>query len=50
MREALVTVLETDNCEAGEHLSTTEVGPGNAPDSSARITEEINEPDVSGGN
>ena len=50
MREALVIVLEMDSCEAGEHLSAAKVGQGNAPDSFARITEEINEPDVSGGN
>ena len=49
-REALVAVLETNNSEAGEHLSVAEVGPGNENDSSARITEEINEPDVFGGN
>ena len=30
-REAPVAVLETDNSEAGEHLSTAEVGPGNEP-------------------
>ena len=30
-REAPATVLETDNSEAGEHLSTAEVGPGNEP-------------------
>ena len=49
-REALTAVLETDNSEAGEHLSAVEVGLGNELDSFARITEEINEPDVSGGN
>ena len=49
-REALPTVLEMDNSEAGEHLSTAEVGPSNVPNSFARITGEINEPDVSGGN
>ena len=46
-REALAAVLETDNNKAGEHLFAAEVGPGNEPDSSVRITEEINEPDVS---
>ena len=49
-REALAIVLETDNSEVGEHLSAAKVGPGNALDSSTRITEEINEPDVFGGN
>ena len=49
-REAPAAVLETDNSKAGEHFSTTEVGKGNEPDSFARITGEINEPDVSGGN
>ena len=34
-REAPVVVLETDNSEAGEHLSIAEVGPGNEPDFSA---------------
>ena len=43
-------VLETDNREASEHLFATEVGLGNEPDSFARITEEMNEPDVSGEN
>ena len=43
-------LLDTDNSKAGEHLSTGEVGPGNEPDSSARIIGEIKEPDVSGGN
>ena len=33
-REVSTTVLETDISEAGEHLSTTEVGLGNEPDSS----------------
>ena len=33
-REVPVTVLETDISEAGKHLSTTEVGLGNEPDSS----------------
>ena len=49
-REALAVVLETDNSEVGKHLSIVEVGQGNEPDSSARITEEINERDVSGEN
>ena len=30
-REAPAAILETDNSEAGEHLSTTEVRPGNKP-------------------
>ena len=49
-REALVAVLELDNSEVGEHVSAAEVGSGNEPNSSVRIIEEINEPDVSGGN
>ena len=49
-REALVAVLKTDNSEASEHLFATKVGPGNKHDSFARITREINEPDVSGEN
>ena len=34
-REAPAVVLETDNSEAGEHLSAVEVGSGNEPVSSA---------------
>ena len=34
-REAPALVLETDNNEAGKHLSVVEVGPGNKPDFSA---------------
>ena len=49
-REFLATVLEADISEVGEYLPSTEVRPGNEPDSSARIIEEIKEPDVSGGN
>ena len=49
-REALAIVLETDNSEVGEHLSDVEVGLDNEPNSSARITEEINELVVYGGN
>ena len=49
-REALAIVLETDNSEVGKHLSDVEVGLDNEPDSSARITGEINEPVVSGEN
>ena len=41
-REALATILEMDNSEAGKQLSTSKVGLGNALDSSARITREIN--------
>ena len=47
-REAPDVVLETDTSEAGEHFSAAEVGPGNEPDSFARITWEIKEPRVSG--
>ena len=49
-REALAAVLETDNSEADKHFSAPKVGQGNEPDFSVRITGEINEPDVSGGN
>ena len=49
-REAPAAVLETDNSKAGEHLSAVKVGPGNESDSSSRITGDIKEPDVSGGN
>ena len=31
-REAPAAVLEMDNSEAGKHLSTAEVEPGNEPD------------------
>ena len=34
-REAPASILETDNSEAGEHLSTAEVWPGNEADFSA---------------
>ena len=34
-REVLVAFLETNINEAGEHLSTVEVGLGNEPDFSA---------------
>ena len=34
-REAPTSVLETDNSEAGEHLSAAEVGSGNEPICSA---------------
>ena len=49
-REALATVFERAKSEVGEHLSATEIGPSNVPDSSARIIGEIDEPDVSGEN
>ena len=49
-RKALVAVLEMDNSEVVKHLSTTEFGLGNEPDSSTIITGKINEHDVSGGN
>ena len=48
-REVPATVLEVDISEASEHLSATEVGLGNEPDYSIRVTEESEEPDVSGG-
>ena len=48
-REVPVAVLEADISEAGEHLSASEVGLGNELDSSARLIEESEEPDVSGG-
>ena len=49
-REVPAAVLEADISEAGEHLPAAEVGLGNEPDSSARVTGESEEPDVSGGN
>ena len=45
-REVLAAVLEAEISEAGEHLSTAKVRLGNEPDSSARVTEESEEPDV----
>ena len=48
--EALAAILKTNNSEVGEHLSAAEVGPGNEPDPSTRITGEINEHDVFGRN
>ena len=39
-REVPTTVLEAYISEAGEHLPATEVGLGNEPDSSARVTRE----------
>ena len=49
-REFLAAILEVDISEAGEHLPATEVGRGNEPDSSLRVTRESEEPDVSGRN
>ena len=46
--EVPVAVLEADISKAGEHLSAAEVGLGNEPDSSTRVTGESEEPDVSG--
>ena len=46
-REVLVAVLEADISEAGEHLYAAEIRLGNEPDSSARVTRESEEPDVS---
>ena len=48
-RKVLVVVLKEDISEVGEHLFVAEVGLGNELDSSARVTEESEEPDVSGG-
>ena len=39
-REVPAAILEADISEAGEHLSVTEVGLGNEPDSSSRVTGE----------
>ena len=49
-REVPAAVLEVDISESGKHLPAVEVGLGNEPDSSARVTGESEEPDVSGGN
>ena len=49
-REVPTAVLETDISEAGEYLPGAEVGSGNEPNYSVRITRDIEEPDVSGGN
>ena len=48
-REVPTTILEADISEAGEHLSVAEVGLGNESDSSAIVTGESDEPDVSSG-
>ena len=45
--EVLTAVLEADISEVGEHLSIAEVGLGNEPDSSAKVTRKSEEPDVS---
>ena len=47
-REVPAAVLKADISEAGEHLSAAELGLGNEPDSSARVTGESEEPNVSG--
>ena len=39
-REVPAAVLKADISEVGEHLSVIEVGLGNEPDSSARVTGE----------
>ena len=43
-------ILYNQRQTSGEYLIGTEVGSGNEPDSSVRITEEIKELDVSSGN
>ena len=48
-REAPLAVPRIDISEAGEHLSTAEVGLGNEPDFSLKVTEESEEANVSGG-
>ena len=47
-REVPAAVLEADINKAGKHLFAAEVGLGNEPDSSTRVTGESEEPDVSG--
>ena len=47
-KEAPTMVLGTDISEAGEHLSTAEVGLGNEPDFSLGVTGESEEANVSG--
>ena len=47
-REVPAAVLEIYISKVGEHLSVAEVGLGNEPESSARVTGESEEPDVSG--
>ena len=46
-REVPAAVLEVDISEAGEHLSAAKVELGNEPDSSARVTKDSEEADVS---
>ena len=48
-REVPAAVLEANISEAGENLSAAEVGLGNKPDSSTRVTGESEEPDVFSG-
>ena len=48
--ELPTVVLEADISEVGEYLPGAEVQLRNEPDSSTRITGEIKEPDVFGGN
>ena len=48
-REAVAAVLGTDISEVGEHLFESEVGLGNEPDFSLRVTGESKEENVSGG-
>ena len=48
-REVPIVVLEVDISEVGEHVSATEVGLSNEPDSSTRVTEESEDLSVSGG-
>ena len=48
-RKVPTAVLEADISEADEHLSVVEVGLSNEHDSSARVTEESEGPDVSSG-
>ena len=48
-REVPIAVLKADISEAGKHLFAAEVRLGNEPNSSARVTRESEEPDVSGG-
>ena len=48
-REVPTAILEEDISEAGEYLSTAEVGLYNEPDSFAIVTKESEELDVFGG-
>ena len=47
-REVPAAVLEADVSKAGKHLSTTEVGLGNKPDSFTRVAGDSEEADVPG--